>query len=143
MDTKNETSVWIDHTTTEVKLKGETCSDAELCAIALKLGYKNIYMPVQSVPEIVVELTKQCPVPFSVYYARSEFDLEKIPLSRIRIGQIKVRQGDHEFALYVARNPNRVAASALGSIKTDKKAAASRENGKKGGRPRKEKNELG
>lgn len=31
-----------------------------------------------------------------------------------------------------------VAASALGSIKTDKKASASRENGKKGGRPRKE-----
>lgn len=31
------------------------------------------------------------------------------------------------------------AASALGSIKTPKKAAAARENGKKGGRPRKEK----
>jgi hypothetical protein len=30
-----------------------------------------------------------------------------------------------------------IAASALGSIKTEKKAAASRENGKKGGRPKK------
>ena len=29
-----------------------------------------------------------------------------------------------------------IAASALGSIKSDKKAAASRENGKKGGRPK-------
>lgn len=33
-------------------------------------------------------------------------------------------------------NSNRMAAVALGSIKTEKKAASSRQNGKKGGRPK-------
>ena len=35
-------------------------------------------------------------------------------------------------------NPTSAAAAALGSVRTEKKSAASRENGKKGGRPRKE-----
>lgn len=41
-----------------------------------------------------------------------------------------------EAAYYVAETSH--AAAALGRIRTEKKAASSRENGKKGGRPRKE-----
>lgn len=35
----------------------------------------------------------------------------------------------------ISNTPKNLAAVALGSIKSDKKAAAARENGKKGGRP--------
>ena len=45
------------------------------------------------------------------------------------------RRGNPEMDLPTPKN---AAASALGSIKTDKKSAASRENGRKGGRPRKD-----
>lgn len=43
--------------------------------------------------------------------------------------------GEHCDDHYVPKNP---AAVALGSIKSEKKAISSRENGKKGGRPKKE-----
>lgn len=44
---------------------------------------------------------------------------------------------DPVFQEAVNATKTQAAASALGSIKTPKKAAASRENGKKGGRPKK------
>jgi hypothetical protein len=50
---------------------------------------------------------------------------------------IQNSMGVNEPSMFEGSDPQSIAASILGSIKTEKKARSSAENGKKGGRPKK------
>lgn len=72
---------------------------------------------------------------FDVIYLANDFNYFDIEAKYIDLGTGHTKRGKFRFSdLEEVKNP---AAVALGSIKTEKKAAAARENGKKGGRPRK------
>ena len=88
---------WLRHTTGQVEIEGE-CPDAELAQAALQAGYTNAYM--KSVFEVKDNIQALLPDGFRVIVDRLD---TPIPASAIRVGQVRVRHGDPEFPLYVAR----------------------------------------
>lgn len=118
------------HETNQYEIEGEV--DPELAQVAIKIGYHNAYM--KGVFEVIDEIQSDLPAGFVV--TNGDRDQELTPAHAIRIGQVCVRQGDPKYPIYLMRKITQ-AASALGSIKSERKTASSRENGKLGGRPRK------
>lgn len=55
----------------------------------------------------------------------------------ILMGFVRVHKGDPHFPIWLWRISAVTAGSVLGSVKSERKAAAARENGRKGGRPKK------
>jgi hypothetical protein len=67
------------------------------------------------------------------YEVRNIVNYERHFVPQDHFEQFKAQRAGEVFEIISTKNP---AAVALGSIKSDKKAKASRENGKKGGRPK-------
>ena len=108
--------------------------------IATDLGQKRF--------ESIGELTKQCNQEFKDKNALAdriiELERENKELWHDKETLINYEMGNKDLRLCVINlcekhylNKPQLAASILGSIKTDKKARSSAENGKKGGRPKK------
>jgi len=129
-----DAKTWINNTTNLVEISGEC--PADLAAAAKQIGYYNGFnRDGISVFDVMAELQENCPEGFIVVCPH----FTSLPPEHVRVGQYVVRHGDPEYSFYVVRDVS-LAAALLGkrggSARTSAKQAASRANGKLGGRPK-------
>lgn len=116
----------------------------EELAVARTCGYINAFQ--RGVYEVMDERRADLPPGWMLTAGECTHEYHPSPpvipaaaAEPILMGWVRVHHGDPHFPIWLWKlNPITAAAAAavLGSIKSDRKAAAARENGKKGGRPK-------
>ena len=123
-------------------IQGGECTEEELAA-ARDCGSINAFQ--RGLFEVIDERQKELPQGWVLtsgeHTRHSDPPAPIIPAAEnepILMGFVTVHHGDPSYPVWLwKRKPASIAASMLGSIKSERKAAASRENGKRGGRPKK------